>query len=59
MYYYTWEDEEGTKVLGECLTPGCDNIDYCYDETEEDIKKRYGNRLKAPKFKYIEFVKSY
>ena len=44
MYYYKWKTSKGEKVMGECFSKGCNNIDYCDGETETSIKNRYHNR---------------
>lgn len=42
MYYIRFEDN---KPLGLC---DCGNIDWCDNETEADVRKRYGADLKLP-----------
>jgi hypothetical protein len=39
MYYI----EDGEQPRGFCCE--CDNVDWCDNETVEDVKKRYGDRL--------------
>jgi hypothetical protein len=41
-----------SQPMGLCLR--CDNTDYCDNETEEDVKKRYGERLRQSKYKFME-----
>lgn len=41
---------ENNHPFGFCL---CGNTDYCDNETVEDTKKRFGEKLKIPKYKYI------
>ena len=40
MYYYTIEGQPE----GSCQR--CGNIDYCDDETEQQVKQRFGNLLR-------------
>lgn len=43
-HYYKWSDSDGEHFIGECFTPGCNNVDYCDNETEESIKQRLARR---------------
>lgn len=31
----------------------CGNVDYCDNETVEDVKKRFGDAMKPSKYKYL------
>jgi len=44
VHYYKWQEPDGEHIIGECFTRGCGNVDWCYDETEESIKKRFADR---------------
>ena len=48
MYYF--EDEDG-EPGGMCLR--CGNIDWCDNQTIEDVKQHYGEKLLSPKKKFI------
>ena len=39
--------------LGVC---DCGNTDYCDHETETDVKKRFGDRMKAPNISTLEML---
>lgn len=56
MYYYTWEEEGKTRVFGECFTRGCENVDYCDNQTEEDIKKWFGDKLKPSSVQFVNLI---
>lgn len=47
MYYIDFNG----RPLGLC---DCDNIDWCDGETEADVKKRYGTRLKPADISFLE-----
>lgn len=50
MYYFHMNG----KPIGACLR--CDNTDWCDNETEADVKKRYGADLKPADIEYIDLV---
>jgi hypothetical protein len=47
VIYFTMENNE---PMGVC---SCGNTDYCDNETVADVKKRYGDRMKPSKRKFI------
>ena len=38
------------RPVGVC---DCGNVDYCDNETVEDVKKRFGDVMKPSKYKYL------
>lgn len=50
MYYFI-DHINGGIPAGVCTT--CDNIDYCDNETVEDVKKRFGEALKPADVEYV------
>jgi hypothetical protein len=50
MYYFIDEEEP----IGVCLK--CNNIDYCDNETVEQVKERFGEHMKTPDLDTITFT---